>query len=144
MTDAVEPTPIDQRETTRSPVPFIAAAVLAVLVIVGIVLLAVLRPAENNVTDSDRVAIAARNFATAQADSDAKRRATTACAEFDAAKSPLGPDAVGKHVEIAGVRDTVIDGDRARATVTSRVDGRERTATWNLVRAGDHWLVCNV
>ncbi|MFI5781031.1 hypothetical protein [Nocardia sp. NPDC051570] len=143
MTDADEPTEIDQREAPRSAVPFIAAAVVALLLIGGVVLLGVLRPAENNVTDSDRVAVAIRNFATAQADSDAKRRATTVCPGFDAAKSPLGPDALGKQVEIANVRDTTVEGARARATVTSRIDGREQTATWNLSRPNDQWLVCS-
>ncbi|MGY2061393.1 hypothetical protein ACW9HQ_41525, partial [Nocardia gipuzkoensis] len=94
MTEADEPTPIDQREPVRSLAPFIAAAVVALLLIGGVVLLGVLRPAENNVTESDRLAVAIRNFATAQADSNADRRATTVCAGFDPAKSPLGPDAV--------------------------------------------------
>ncbi|MCM6777345.1 hypothetical protein NDR87_28045 [Nocardia sp. CDC159] len=143
MSDADEPTPIDQREPTRSLVPFIAAAVVALLLVGGVVLLGVLRPAENNVTDSDRVAVAVRNFATAQADSDAKRRATTACPEFDAVRSPLGPDALGKQVEIENIRDTTVDGGRARATVTSKIDGRERTATWNLTKSDERWLVCN-
>ncbi|MBB5914170.1 hypothetical protein BJY24_003037 [Nocardia transvalensis] len=143
MTDADDPTPIDQRDTSRSPVPFLAAAVVAVLVVGGIVALAVARPVENNVTDSDRIAIAARNFATAQEDSDAARRATTACAGFDAGRSPLGPDAVGKKVEIVRVTDAVPEGDHARATVTSRIDGHETTSTWNLARGDEGWLVCD-
>ncbi|RDI63296.1 hypothetical protein DFR76_111315 [Nocardia pseudobrasiliensis] len=143
MTDADEPTPIDQREPVRSLAPFIAAAVVALLLIGGVVLLGVLRPAENNVTESDRLAVAVRNFATAQADSNADRRATTVCPGFDPAKSPLGPDAVGKQVEISGIRDATVDGSRAKATVTSKIDGREQTATWNLSKSGDQWVVCN-
>ncbi|MBF6175435.1 Rv0361 family membrane protein [Nocardia blacklockiae] len=143
MTDADDPTPIDQREGTRSPVPFLAAAVVAVLVLAGVVALALSRPVEKNVTDSDRVAIAVRDFATAQADSDAARRATTACAGFDAARSPLGPDAVGRTVEIVKITDTVVEGDRARAAVTSRIDGRETTSTWTLTRGDGAWLVCD-
>ncbi|WP_280262657.1 hypothetical protein [Nocardia wallacei] len=133
---------IDQRETTRSVIPFVAAAVVAVLVIAAIVALAVARPAEKNVTDSDRIAVAVRNFATAQADSDAARRATTACPGFDERHSPLGPEALGKQVEIGKVADTRIDGDRATAAVTSTIDGRESTATWNLARTDGTWLVC--
>ncbi|MBF6329085.1 hypothetical protein [Nocardia transvalensis] len=143
MTDADEPTPIDQREATRSAAPFIAAAVVALLVIIGVVVLALTRPAEKNVTEADRIAVAVRNFATAQGDDDAARRATTACGGFEAAKSPLGPDAVGKKVEIAKVADTEVTGDHAKATVTAAIGGREQTATWNLVKADDRWLVCN-
>ncbi|MFJ1459435.1 hypothetical protein [Nocardia sp. N2S4-5] len=143
MTDADEPTPIDQRDSIKSPVPFLAAAVVAVLVLAGIVALALTRPAEKNLTDADRVAIAARDFATAQADSNADRRATTACRGFDAARSPLGPDAVGKEVEIVKVADTAVEGDHARAAVTSRIDGRETTSTWSLTRADGTWLVCD-
>ncbi|GAB2701588.1 Rv0361 family membrane protein [Nocardia thraciensis] len=143
MDEAPEHAPaIDQRETTRSVIPFVAAAVVAVLVIGGIVGLALARPVENNVTDSDRIAVAVRNFATAQADSDAARRATTTCPGFDERRSPLGPDALGKQVEIAKVADTGIDGDRATAAVTSAIDGRESTSTWNLARIDGAWLVC--
>ncbi|RDI46614.1 Rv0361 family membrane protein [Nocardia mexicana] len=133
---------IDQRETTRSVIPFVAAAVVAVLVIGGIVALALARPVENNVTDSDRIAAAVRNFSTAQADSDAGRRATTACPGFDEGRSPLGPGVLGKQVDVAKVADTRLDGDRATAAVTSAIDGRESTATWHLARIDGTWLVC--
>ena len=139
--DTGEALPVDQRERTRSAVPFLAAGGAAVLVLLGIVVLTLARPAQN-LSDTDQVAQAVRNFATAQADSDADRRASTACTGFDAARSPLGPDAVGKKVEIAQVADIGIDGDRARATVTSRSDGRETTAPWALVRGAGTWLVC--
>src|SRR5438105_2639704 len=91
-----EVSPVDQREPVRSAVPFIAAAAVAVLVVVGIVVAALLRPAEKNVTDSDRLASAVREFATAQGGSDTARLAATACTGFDQARSPLGADAAGK------------------------------------------------
>ncbi|ATL71080.1 Rv0361 family membrane protein [Nocardia terpenica] len=148
MSDAADgptpATPIDQREATRSALPFLIAAVIAVLVVIAVIAMALLRPAENNVTQADRIAAAVKNFAAAQAESDPARRASAACAGFDPAKSPLGPGAAGKKVDITGLTDPAIDGDRAKATVTSEVDGRKTTATWNLTRAdGKTWLVCN-
>lgn len=135
-------TSIDQRDTTRSAKPFLIAAAIAVLAVLAVVILGITRPAENNLTDPDRVAIAARNFATARSDSDADRRKTTECTGFDEKKSPLGADSAGKKVEIAGVDAVHIDGDRATASVTSRIDGRETAANWNFSRENGTWLVC--
>ncbi|AHH21986.1 hypothetical protein NONO_c72290 [Nocardia nova SH22a] len=135
-------TPIDQRETTRSAMPFLIAAVIAAVALIGVVVLALARPAENNVTDTDRVAVAARNFATARSDSDADRRKTTECANFDEKKSPLGPDSVGKKYDLAGVEAVKIEGDHATASVTSQIDGRKSVANWNFVREKGTWLVC--
>lgn len=135
-------TSIDQRDTTRSAKPFLIAAAIAVLAVLAVVILGITRPAENNLTDPDRVAIAARNFATARSDSDADRRKTTECTGFDEKKSPLGADSAGKKVEIAGVDAVHIDGDRATASVTSRIDGRQSAVNWNFSRENGTWLVC--
>ena len=135
-------TPIDQRDTTRSAAPFLIAAAIAVIALVGVLVLAIARPAENNVTDPDRVAVAARNFATARSDSDADRRRTTECANFDEQKSPLGPDSVGRKYDIAAVDAVKIDTDHATASVTSQIDGRTSVANWNFTRDKGVWLVC--
>ncbi|MFF0498947.1 hypothetical protein ACFYU5_21255 [Nocardia aobensis] len=135
-------TSIDQRDTTRSATPFLIAAAIAVLAVLAVVILGVTRPAENNLTEPDRVAIAARNFATARSDSDADRRKTTECAGFDEKKSPLGAGSVGKKVEIAGVDAVHIDGDHATASVTSQIDGHKTAANWNFGRENGTWLVC--
>ena len=141
---AADATPIDQNEAVRSPVPFIAAAVIALLVIGGVLIAAVLRPAEKNVTTSDRLATAIQNFATAQSGTDPARRAATACSGFDPAHSPLGPDAAGKKFEIVRMTDPTANGRRAKVTVTSSVDGHESTSTWNLTQTGNDWFVCSV
>ncbi|MQY23809.1 Rv0361 family membrane protein [Nocardia macrotermitis] len=137
-------TPIDQREAVRSPVPFIAAAVIAVLVIGGVLIAAMLRPAEKNVTNYDRLVIAIQNFGAAQSGTDTARRAATACPGFDPAHSPLGPDAAGKKVVIVRTTDPTIDGKRAKVTVTSSVNGRESTSVWNLRQTANDWFVCSV
>jgi hypothetical protein len=138
-----EATPIDQRETPRSVTPFLAAAGVALVVLVAAVVLALARPAERNVTDSDRLITAVHDFATAQTGADPALRAGAACPGFDPARSPLGPDVVGKKVEIATMKDPSIDGDRAKVAVTSKVDGREATGTWYLTRTGGVWRVCD-
>ncbi|MGF6882250.1 type II secretory pathway pseudopilin PulG [Nocardia sp. GAS34] len=138
-----EPTPIDQGEPVRSLVPFLAAAVLAVLVIVGIVIAALLHPAEKNLTDADRIANAVHAFVDAQRGTDAAKRAGTECPGFEQARSPLGPDAAGKDIAIDGLKDPHVDGNRATVTVSSKVDGKSATSVWNLTRPQGTWLVCD-
>lgn len=143
MNESDPATSIDQRDTTRSAKPFLIAAAIAVIAVLAVVILGVTRPAENNLTEPDRIAIAARNFATARSDSDAARRKTTECGNFDDKRSPLGPDSVGRKVEIAGVDAVHVDGDRATASVTSQADGRKTAANWNFRRENGTWLVCD-
>lgn len=133
---------VDQTDK-RSAVPFVAAAVVAAIVLIAIVLGGVLSPAEKNVTEADRIAAAVRNFVDGSNRSDAVPPPGTACQGFDASRSPLaGQDGAGKPVEITKIDSPMVDGDRGKATVTTKVDGQEKTTTWNLTRSGDKWLVC--
>ncbi|MGW4326538.1 Rv0361 family membrane protein [Nocardia sp. NPDC004573] len=133
---------VDQTDK-RSVVPFVAAAVVAAIVLIAIVLGGVLSPAEKNVTQSDRIAAAVRNFVDGANRSDAVPPPGTACRDFDASRSPLaGQDGTGKPVEITKIDNPMVDGDRGKATVTTTVGGREATSTWNLTRSGGKWLVC--
>ncbi|WP_280251157.1 hypothetical protein [Nocardia abscessus] len=133
---------VDQTDK-RSAAPFIAAAVVAAIVLIAIVLGGVLSPAEKNVTEADRVVAAVRNFVDGANRSDAVPPPGTACQGFDASRSPLaGQDGAGKPVEITKIDSPMVDGDRGKATVTTKADGREATSTWNLTRSGGKWLVC--
>jgi|GEM_PF-3140860 len=143
MTDADESTVLEQREPVRSATPFIAAAVIAVLVLIGIVVLAVSRPAAKNLTDADKIANAVHAFVDAERGSDPAKRSATVCPGFTAARSPLGPDAAGKDIEIDGLKDPLTDGNRAKVTVTGKVDGKSATTVWNLTRPAGTWLVCD-
>ncbi|MEV0356494.1 hypothetical protein AB0H71_10570 [Nocardia sp. NPDC050697] len=130
----------------RSIVPFVAAGVLAVLVLVGIVIAGVLSPAEKNVTEADKLAAAVRNYADARGRSDLVPPPGTACPGFDEAASPLaeqlgGPE-TSTDIEVAELANPVVEGERGRITVTTRVAGRTATATWTLAKEGDRWLVC--
>jgi hypothetical protein len=136
---------IDQTDS-RSAWPFIAAAVVAVVVIVAIVLGGLLSPAEKNVTEADRIAAAVRNYADARGRSEITPPPGVACEGFDEGKSSLtsqlGGLETGKSVEITKIENPMVDGDRAKATVTTDIDGKQMPATWNLTRSGDRWLIC--
>lgn len=133
---------VDQTDK-RSAAPFVAAAVVAVIVLIAIVLGGVLSPAEKNVTEADRIVAAVRNFVDGSNRSDIVPPPGTACQGFDADRSPLaGQDGAGKPVEIAKIDPPMVDGDRGKATVTTTVGGRAATSTWILTRSGDKWLVC--
>lgn len=133
---------IDQTDR-RSMAPFIAAAIVAVIVLVAIVLGGILSPAEKNVTEADRIAAAVRNFVEGSNTTDLVPPPGTGCADFDPKRSPLaGQDRAGKTFEVTTIDNPMVNGDRAKATVTVKLDGKETTATWMLTRSGDKWLVC--
>ncbi|MCX4098941.1 hypothetical protein [Nocardia sp. alder85J] len=137
-----QPVAIDQREKTRSAVPFLAAFGLALLVLVAVVLLETLRPAERNVTDSDKMATAVHDYTQAWNAADPAKLAAAVCPGFDPARSPLAA-AAGKKADLVRLTDPSIDGDRGKVTVTDSVDGKESTATWALTRSGGVWRVCD-
>lgn len=136
---------VDQTDK-RSMVPFIAAAVLAAIVLGAIVLGGLLSPAEKNVTEADRIAAAVRNYADARGRTDTVPPPGVACEGFNEGTSPLGAQIGAPEtrtsIEVTEIVDPMVNGDKAKATVTTKVAGREATATWNLTRSGDKWLVC--
>ncbi|WP_067830500.1 Rv0361 family membrane protein [Nocardia inohanensis] len=138
-----QPVRIDQDET-RTMLPFLVAAVVIVLVIVGIVIAALVSPAEKNVTDSDRLAIAARNFTDARGGAESLEK-STACEGFDPAKSPLAGKPGEQDPKYAYVKlaDPRVEGDKATAQVTWQAGDRESTTTWHFSKSGSSWLVCD-
>src|SRR5690606_5385381 len=83
-----QPIVVDQTDK-RSVVPFVAAAVIAVLVLIGIVLGGLLAPAEKNVTEADRFAAAVTNYIDARSRSELRPPPGVACPGFDEEKSGL-------------------------------------------------------
>ncbi|UGT40814.1 hypothetical protein LTV02_33340 [Nocardia yamanashiensis] len=138
-----QPVPIDQDET-RTMLPFLVAAVVIVLVILGIVIAALVSPAEKNVTDSDRLAIAARTFTDSRSGTDVIDK-STACSGFDEAKSPLAgkPGEQGGKYAYVKLVDPRVEGEKATALVTWRAGDRESTTTWHFSKQGSAWLVCD-
>ncbi|WP_327142645.1 Rv0361 family membrane protein [Nocardia sp. NBC_01327] len=134
--------PIDQDEA-RSMLPFLLAAGILVLVVIGIVIATLMSPAEKNLTDSGQLAVAARNFIQSRSDGGALDPAVV-CKGFDDNRSPLKTAVEGgPKLDIVGLADSKIDGDHATAAVTFRADSHDTTATWNFTRADTTWLVCN-
>ncbi|MEU0543785.1 hypothetical protein [Nocardia sp. NPDC005978] len=141
--DEDQPERIDQRES-RTMLPFLIAIGITVLVVIGIVASALLSPAEKNVTDKDRLGIAARNFIESRSGTDVLDP-STACPGFDEQRSPMRPaegEKAGKST-IVRVTDTNIEGERATAQVTWRSDDRDSTSTWTFTKNDGAWLVCN-
>lgn len=134
-------------EPPRTITPFVVAAALAALVLGGVLLAGLLKPVEKNVTDSDRIAGAVREFADASGRYGLQPPEPAVCRGFDPARSPLAgrlePGETGSDVEIETFGDVRVTGETAAIVVTSRVDDTTETATWHLTRSEDGWLVCN-
>ena len=127
----------------RSIVPFLLALGVIALIGIAIVVGGLLSPADKNVTESDRIKSAATNFVAAHNNNDAKALKLATCPTFDDKRSPLaGRD--GKVV-ISKVDEAVVDGDRAKAKVTTGIDGKsdDKTTTWDFHREDSNWRVCD-
>ncbi|MGW5386173.1 Rv0361 family membrane protein [Nocardia sp. NPDC003963] len=134
-------------ERPRSITPFIVAAAVAALVLAGVLIAGLVSPAEKNVTDSDRINGAVREFAEANSRYGVAPPREAVCPGFVPARSPLAgqlkPGETGKDIEITRFGPVQVNGDTATVEVTSRVEGDEKTATWWLFHTDDDWLVCN-
>ncbi|MFD7843928.1 hypothetical protein ACFV4K_13475 [Nocardia sp. NPDC059764] len=143
MSDAEEtPIRIDQNET-RSMWPFLVAAGIIAVVIMGIVIASVVSPVEKNVTDSDRLSLAATKFVMARNDSG-KYDPMLSCKGFDENASPLkAATATGGSIAFDKLTDASVTGDQATAQVTFTVAGAPSTSTWHFAKENSRWLVCN-
>lgn len=138
-----QPEHIDQRDS-RTLTPFLVAAGVVLLVLIGIVVSALVSPAEKNLTEDDRLAISARNFIQSRSGTDVLDP-STACSGFEENRSPLRPveGEMGTKYDLVKVADPSIEGDRATAQVTYRADGKDATSTWTFTKKDNTWLVCN-
>lgn len=133
--------PEDPRRTTATP--FIAAVALVVIILVAIVVGSILSPADENVTEADRINRSVADYIQARNHDDADLQKSLVCSTWSDDRSLLA----GREGEITlqGVDSSEVNGDRARAEVRiTAEDGRgEATDTWQLTRSGDKWVVCN-
>lgn len=145
--DEQAPTESGDGEPPRSITPFIVAAVVAALVLGGVLIAGLVAPVEKNVTDSDRIAGAVRDFAQTSSRYGVAPPREAVCPGFAPARSPLAgqlkPDETGKDIEITRFGPVQVNGDTATIEVTSRVEGDEKTATWWLFQSDGEWRVCN-
>ncbi|WP_280218123.1 hypothetical protein [Nocardia neocaledoniensis] len=140
-----QPIVVDQTDK-RSIVPFVAAAVIAVLVLIGIVLGGLLSPAEKNVTEADRLTAAVSNYIDARSRSELRPPPGVACPGFDEVKSGLSERLGGPKSEVTvdkkGFDKATVNGDRAKIDATVLIGDKSSTSTWNLTRVDGAWLVC--
>ncbi|MCA2205490.1 MULTISPECIES: Rv0361 family membrane protein [Nocardia] len=140
-----QPIEVDQTDK-RSIVPFVAAAVIAVVVLISIVVGGLLAPAEKNVTEADRLAAAVTNYIDARSRTDQRPPPGVACPGFDEAKSGLterlgGPESAAT-IDKKGFANATVNGNRAKIDATVSVGGQSTSSTWNLTRVDGAWLVC--
>ncbi|MFE9786066.1 hypothetical protein ACFYO7_11850 [Nocardia salmonicida] len=130
----------------RSIVPFVAAAVIAIIVLIGIVAGGLLSPAEKNVTEADRLAAAVTNYIDARSRSDLRPPTGVACPGFDEESAGLGERLGGPKsvvtIDGKGFENATVNGDRAKIDATVVVDGNPATIDWKLTRVDGAWLVC--
>lgn len=142
----------DERRTIW---PFAVAVVIMVVVLGAIVLMQVLRPAEDRLTDQAKVTHAINDYYTAQnAINYTSYRAVFCTAELESADFPTqdefraeyqeARDADGK-IEVENISETVVNGDRATANVHwFREEKSETTITpIVLVKEAGNWKVCS-
>ncbi|MEU1985055.1 hypothetical protein [Nocardia sp. NPDC019395] len=146
---ADEPSAADPDATPprRTITPFAVAAVIAAVVLGGILLTGLLAPVEKNVTESDRIAGAVRDFGDVSSRYGPEPPREAVCPGFVPARSPfagrLQPGETGKDIEITKLGPIQINGETATVDVTSRVEGAEATSTWWLFHTDGEWRVCN-
>ncbi|MFZ2174211.1 MAG: hypothetical protein WAW17_09280 [Rhodococcus sp. (in: high G+C Gram-positive bacteria)] len=135
------PEPEDPRRTTATP--FLIALTIIVVLLIGIVVAGMISPAEENVTEADRIERTVADFIEAHNRDDADLQASLVCPSYSEERSVLA----GREGEITlqKVESSEVNGDRARAEVRIGADDPEgeTTGTWQLTRDGDRWVVCN-
>ena len=140
MTDPREPADDPSRTTAK---PFLFAVSIVAIVMIGIIVSALVSPAEDNRSDADRVAASVADFARATDNDDDEAVERLVCAGYAEDRSPLAGR--GDEVRVVEVANTQVNGDTATADV--RVDANDdigaTTSTWQLVRGEDRWLICN-
>ena len=128
----------DNDPEVRSIVPFLAAAVVIALVVIGIVVAELVSPAADNTTDADLIGASAQNFVAASKDGDIGQ---VSCAGFAAERSPLA--GVDGAPDVTRIENVVVHGDHATADVTVAAEGAEQTKSWTFRHDDQRWLVCD-
>ncbi|MFI8569277.1 hypothetical protein ACIGGF_22230 [Rhodococcus sp. NPDC078407] len=145
----------EQRPPT--PWPFIIAAGIVVVLLVGIFAASRFAPAEDNVTQAQLLTDAADGFLEAQNTGDANLLRANTCGDQVQRLIP-GDDSeyrTDREEDVERNGETSIDGvptgyevngDRGMVTLPLREEksGVRTDDVWNFVRVDDTWLVCNV
>ena len=140
MTDQHEPAE-DPRRTTAKP--FLFAVSIVAIVMIGMIVSAIVSPADENQTEAERLTASVHDFVRAENNGDPDAVDAMVCDAFAADRSPVA----GREgeVRVEAVSNARVNGYDATADVSVAAnDGRgETTSTWQFVLGNGRWLVCN-
>lgn len=141
----------DERRTIW---PFLVAAIIMAVVLVAIVLMQVLRPSEDRLTDQAKVTRTINDYYTSQnAINYTSYRAVFCAAELNSPDFPTqdqfttenrdARDADGK-IEVSNISETVVNGDRATANAHWFREQKNETTITSIVLVNENgnWKVC--
>lgn len=138
--EASDPGPDPDGPDTGTPWPFMGALLVIVLLIVGVVAAQMLSPAQEELTDDQRIDRTVADYVSAHNQDDTNTLERLRCADLEEADAPLA-DLEGT-LELQATQNIVVDGDSATVDVRGIVDGRSESETWQVVRVGNVWRIC--
>jgi hypothetical protein len=140
MTDQHEPAEDPSRTTMK---PFLLAVSIVAIVMIGIIVSALLSPAEENRSDTDRLNASATDFVRAANNDDPEGVDRMVCEGFATDRSPLA----GREGEVTveEVSNAQVNGNDATADVRINANDSKgaTSSTWQFVQGDGRWLVCN-
>jgi len=140
MTDQHEPAEDPSRTTMK---PFLLAVSIVAIVMIGIIVSALISPADENRTEADRLNASATDFVRAANNDDPEGVDRMVCDAFVDERSPLA----GREGEVTveEVSNARVNGSDATADVRINAnDGKGATSSsWQFVQGDGRWLVCN-
>lgn len=135
-----DPEPAADGPDGGTPWPFMGALLIVVLLILGVVGAQMLSPAQNELSDDERIDRTVADYVSAHNENDTDILARLRCAELPAQEAPLAD--VEGNVQLQATQDIAVDGDRATVDVRVTVDGTSQIETWQVVRVDSVWRVC--
>ncbi|GGF93955.1 hypothetical protein GCM10007304_04690 [Rhodococcoides trifolii] len=124
------------RAHASSSTPILAALVIAVLLIVGVVLVSVFRPADQNVSENDRVGTAVTRYVDARNDGNL---ADVLCSPT--ASQPFSSE--NGEMKLKTIDAIAVDGAVATADITAEFGGEDIEGQMTFTKSGDDWKVCD-
>ncbi len=135
-----DPEPVPDDTDGGTPWPFMGALLIVVLLIVGVVGTQMLSPAQDELSDDQRIDRTVADYVSAHNENDTDILERLRCAELPAEEAPLAD--VEGNVQLQATQDIAVDGDRATVDVRATVDGTSQIETWQVVRVDSVWRVC--
>lgn len=138
--EASDPDPDPEGPHTGTPWPFMGALLVIVLLIVGVVAAQMLSPAQEELTDDQRIYRTVADYVSAHNQDDVNVLERLRCDELAEDDAPLAN--LEGTLELQATQNIVVDGDSATVDVRGIVDGQSETETWQVVRVDKVWRIC--